>query len=88
MAIHEPIPEEVFEVANFDYNGFYGHRLPGKAAYQAKFHHWTNDPGITVCECSDGVERLIPSFALVGNVKSLPEQDLTNKVMFGSVSHS
>jgi len=87
-AIHEPIPKETYKVRNFDYNGFYGRTLQGMASYEAKFSRWTNDPGIGVFECSDGKERLIPTFALIGNTSELPEQDMSNKVMFGTPSHS
>lgn len=56
--------ETTFEVNNFIYNGFYGKVLKGKAPFTATFSKWTNDPGIAKCNCSDGKERLIPSFAL------------------------
>lgn len=40
-------------------------------------------PGIAVCACSDGKERLIPSFALDGFQKSdYPAQDNTGKELF------
>lgn len=78
-----------YKVKNFNYNGFYGKELVGLAGYTAEFKKWTNDPGIAVCQCSDGQERLIPTFALVGcKVKDLPEQSMKNKEIFGSPSHS
>jgi len=77
-----------FEVKNFTYNGFMGQYLPGKAPYTATFVEWTNDPGVAVFQCSDGQERLIPTFAVLGDPSGLPEQDYTNKVYFGSPSHS
>ena len=51
-------------VKNFVYNGFCGQDRPGFAPYQAAFITWTNDPGIIRVACSDGKERLVPSFAL------------------------
>jgi len=77
-----------FEVENFTYNGFGGQHLPGKAPYTATFVEWTNDPGVATFLCSDGKERLIPTFALIGDQSGLPKQDYTNKVYFGSESHS
>ena len=77
-----------FEVSNFTYNGFGGEKLPGKAPYTATFVEWTDDPGVAIFLCSDGKERLIPTFALIGDKRGLPEQDYTNKVYFGSESHS
>ena len=76
--------QPTFEVKNFTYNGFMGQDLPGKAPYTATFIEWTNDPGVARCSCSDGEERLIPSFALLGERSSLPDQDMSNKVYFGS----
>ena len=54
------------KVKNFEYNGFYGKDLEGYADYTAEFKCWTDDPGIARCECSDDIERLIPTFALEG----------------------
>lgn len=80
------------DVRNFEYNGFFGSLHPGYAEYKAKFVQWTNDPGIALCECSDGKSRFIPSFAIERNkecaVKHLPKQDFSNKVMFGVPSTS
>lgn len=74
----------MFRVRNFEYNGFFGRSLKGFAPYKAKFKEWTSDPGIGVFECSDGKERLIPTFALIGEAPlNLPEQPKTG-VMFGS----
>lgn len=52
------------KVLCFTYNGFYGSLTGGYARYTAEFLTWTEDPGITRCKCSDGKERLIPTFAL------------------------
>ena len=77
-----------FEVGNFTYNGFCGQHLPGKAPYTATFIRWTDDPGVAIFLCSDGKERLIPTFAIIGDTSGLPKQDYSNKVYFGSPSHS
>lgn len=64
-----------YKVQNFSYNSFYGELLPNMASYRAQFKRWTNDPGIGVFECSDGKERLLPTFALKGLKESpLPER--------------
>lgn len=52
-------------VRNFSYDGFAGQLLEGTTSYLATFVSWTRDPGVAVCACTDGVERRIPSFALV-----------------------
>jgi hypothetical protein len=85
---YKGFPGKKYEVENFSYNGFMGQRLPGKALYKAKFIRWTSDPGVGAFICSDGKERLIPTFALVGDHSGLPEQDFRHKVFFGSPSHS
>lgn len=79
------------KVKNFSYNGFMGKLLDGHASYEAKFKSWTNDPGVMVCSCSDGKDRLIPTFALEKDPSEyIPKQKYTGKgkVMFGSPSHS
>jgi hypothetical protein len=76
-------------VQHFSYNGFTGKLRKGIAPYMAKFKEWTKDPGIGRFECSDNVTRLIPTFALKGLERHpLPEQDMTNKIVFGAASHS
>ena len=78
------------KVENFSYNGFCGKSLSGVAPYEAEFLEWTQDPGIAKCACSDGVTRLIPTFAFVSKeiYKMLPVQDYSNKQYFGAASHS
>ncbi len=77
-----------FKIRNFRYNGFYGEYLPGEAPYTAMFAEWTKDPGVAIFKCSDGQKRLIPTFALIGDRKGLPEQDFRSKVYFGTPCHS
>lgn len=75
-------------VKNFNYNGFFCQCLKGYAKYTAEFKEWTDDPGIAVCVCSDGKERLIPSCQLEGfDYDAHPKQGNTG-VLFGSPSHS
>ena len=83
-AMDAPYP---FIIRNFSYGGFSGKLLNGFAKYKASFINWTGDPGIARMLCSDGVIRLIPTFALKGKGYSLP-YDATKKVMFGSPSKS
>lgn len=82
-------PADEFDCAicNFEYNGFYGKKLEGDAAFRGKFVRWTDDPGIAVMECSDGNKRLIPSFAVTSRVKVWPKQK-KGTVMFGMASSS
>lgn len=75
-------------VRKFSYNGFSGKLYDEIADYTAEFIRWTSDPGITVCKCSDGEERNIPTFALIDfNLADHPEQEKAG-VMFGVSSHS
>ena len=87
LAQEKPYP---YIVQNFDYGGFSGKLLPGSAGYRAEFINWTGDPGIARMLCSDGVIRLIPTFALKGKGYSLPEDTTRkeDKIMFGSPSKS
>lgn len=78
----------VFAVKNFEYNGFMGEVLPGYAFYTAEFVEWTRDPGVAQFRCSDGKTRLIPTFALDGDISKLPKQDYRGKVLFGESAHS
>lgn len=80
----------LYIVNNFTYGGFFGSLKPGVAKYRASFINWTGDPGIARMLCSDGVTRLIPTFALKDRGYSLPE-DLTkkeDKIIFGCPSKS
>lgn len=64
-------------VLNFTYNGIFGHIKPGFASYTAEFLKWTDDPGVAIFKCSDGKDRPMPTFAVVGfEVKNVPEQIL------------
>ena len=81
--------KHLYKVQNFSYNGFCGKLMLGMTSYQAKFKKWTNDPGVGIFGCSDGKERLMPTFALKGlKEHPLPEQDMSKKVMFGAAAHS
>lgn len=76
------------KVRNFKYNGFCGEISEGYAPYTATFKKWTVDPGIAKCTCSDGKDRLIPTFALEGfDVASNPIQEKTG-ILFGIACNS
>jgi hypothetical protein len=79
-----------YQVENFKYNGFCVFSEPGVANYTAKFKEWTNDPGIAVFICSDGIERKIPTCCLIGDDIELPEQIYPKEghVLFGPSSES
>lgn len=92
-SIHPLILEKedgVMLVENFMYNGLFVQRQVGYAGYTATFKEWTEDPGIAVCECSDGQERLIPSCCLHEfDYDAYPKQNTDNKVGYlGSPSRS
>jgi hypothetical protein len=78
------------KVKNFFYNGFFGRTTKGYAKYTAEFKSWTEDPGIAVCSCSDGEERLIPTFALEGfDYDKHPRQNNEGKIGYvGPPCHS
>ena len=64
------------KVLGFRYNGITA-RIAGIAEYTAEFIKWTDDPGIAVCQCSDGKSRNIPTCCLVGFIeKEFPNQIL------------
>jgi len=67
-------------VRNFSYNGLTGKLLEGVAEFTAEFIKWSDDPGIAICSCSDGVERLIPTFAFVEKV-NFPVQEKTGVIL-------
>ena len=76
------------KVQNFTYNGFYGELEDGLTSYTAEFKEWTTDPGVGRFICSDGEERLIPTFALRGgDTNHLPPQPKTG-VLFGTPCRS
>jgi len=74
------------KIKNFSYNGFSGKLTGGVAPFEVFFEKWSTDPGIMYCKCSDGVDRLIPTFAIIGDIK-LPTQEKTG-VIFGAPSSS
>lgn len=79
------------KIRNFEYNGFSGIELRGNAPFKARFKRWTNDPGIGLFECSDGKERLIPTFAIRNFSKqNLPKSNVPEekKVLFGVACNS
>ncbi len=78
----------MFKVRKFEYNGFSGKTIPGLTPYTAEFKKWTSDPGVALWTCSDGGERLIPTFAIVGKMPSnIPKQPKTG-VLFGTSCES
>lgn len=66
------------KVKNFTYNGFMGQEKKGYAPYKATFVKWTEDPGIMLMKCSDGKERLVPSFA-IPRMKGIPKPPVFEK---------
>ena len=71
------------KVENFSYDGFGGRATGGYASYTAEFKCWTEDPGVAVCSCSDGKERLIPTCYLDGfKMSDYPKQDTENKEFY------
>ena len=76
-----------YRIENFNYNGFMGKTLPGFAPYTATFVEWTKDPGVAKMHCSDGKDRLIPTFALE-TALFLPKAERKETVMFGAPASS
>lgn len=76
-----------YNVENFEYNGFMGKTLPGFAPYTATFVEWSTDLGVAKMSCSDGQDRLIPTFAL-GTEIFLPKSNREESVLFGAPSSS
>lgn len=71
------------KVENLSYDGFGGRATGGYASYTAEFKCWTEDPGVAVCFCSDGKERLIPTCYLDGfKTSDYPKQDTENKEFY------
>ena len=78
----------MIKVRNFEYSGFCGKLLEGHAPYTAEFKKWTGDPGVAVFTCSDGEERLIPTFAIEGEMPTdIPKQPKTG-ILFGAACKS
>ena len=77
------------KVKNFSYNGLFGRETGGYANYTAEFKSWTEDPGVALCSCSDGKERLIPTCFLDGfKTEDYPEQETEGKFLYiGCPSH-
>lgn len=76
--------ERFYEIEEFTYNGFYGDSNPEVIMpYQAKFKEWTQDPGIAIFECTDGEERYIPTFAVVGFRLEHVDSQEKSGMMFG-----
>ena len=87
-----------YPIKKFEYNGFMGQLFNEKgkdgvyapviAPYTAHFIRWTSDPGIGLFKCSDGHNRLIPTFAIMNfSPRDLPAQRKTG-VLFGQPSSS
>ena len=82
-------PPNFYKVYEFRYNGFFGsHNKNRLMKYTAEFLEWTVDPGITRCKCSDGKERLIPTYALKSFKYYRHEEQKKTGVLFGAPSHS
>lgn len=80
------------KIRNFSYNGFCGKLLNGYAKYTGLFIKWTNDAGVALIKCSDGKERLVPSFALDGVTPPEPDYNKMKQegtfLYFGTPSNS
>ena len=80
--------ETMLKVRNFEYSGFMGQTLGGYTPYTAEFKNWTDDPGVAVFTCSDGEDRLIPTFAIDDEMPAdIPKQPKTG-VLFGAACKS
>ena len=77
-----------YDVYEFTYNGLMGTVEETLADYTAQFKCWTPDPGICKCECSDGIERLIPTFALCDFSRNDVEEQSKTGIIFGSACKS
>lgn len=78
----------VFTINNYKYNGFMGNTMPGIAPFTAKFVKWSGDPGVAIMDCSDGKQRYIPTFAILGDF-IIPRKEEYNKgILFGHSSNS
>ena len=88
-------PTDMNKIKIFTYNGFGGQELPGFAPYTVEsFIKWTNDPGIGLFKCSNGQDKLIPTWALTQEYcKTLPTAPVLKPfegfgVLFGESSNS
>lgn len=84
---HDALP-----IQNWSYNGFSGQLKEGLTSFTGKFIAWTNDPGIALIKCSDGKDRLIPSYAIPGHKPPQPNYEKMKKqgkmYYFGHISSS
>jgi len=88
LASKEPFP---LVMNNFEYNGFFGRELPGHTEYTGRFVKWTGDPGIVLITCSDGKDRIVPTFAIDLPYFSLAAPQPTpgaSNVVFGTPAKS
>lgn len=78
------------KIYEFKYDGFGGTCNEDRIMdYDVEPIAWSRDPGIFLAKCSDGYQRFIPTYAIVGGKpKEWPEQDLTDAIMFGCPSSS
>lgn len=74
-----------YYVSEFNYGGF-GGTVNEKVImpYKARFLEWTGDPGVAKMDCSDGKERVIPTFAIPFSFETMPN-DLTRVQRDGNV---
>jgi hypothetical protein len=91
LRLNYPYP---YRICKFSYNGFGGTSDKGVTMpYTGHFKNWTGDPGVARMDCSDGKERIIPTFAIKYGHITLPN-DMTRAEgsgrtqFFGSVSTS
>ena len=88
LSSDDPFP---LALLNFEYNGFSGKELPESPGYTGRFVKWTDDPGIVLLSCSDGKERLVPTYAIDLPYFSLaaPQpKPRTQTTLFGVASRS
>ncbi len=72
--LNYPFP---YQVCEFEYDGFGGTcNREITMPYTAKFREWSGDPGVVVMDCSDGKQRLIPTFAMPFSFLTMPN-DMT-----------
>jgi hypothetical protein len=78
------------QIYDFTYDGIMCQVLKSTAPYSITFKEWTNDPGIMLCECSDGVNRKIPTCTLkdTSKLSKIPNQDKSKSIVIGYKSSS